>query len=70
MSAGSIWNPCAPGQPLGLPTGADTAARADQRLMLCIGFGDQSIPADLYLPDRTAQGSHGPSASTSTCQRR
>lgn len=50
------WNPAAPGQPLGLLTGADVAARGEQRLMLYVGFDDQSIPPDFYLPDRTAQG--------------
>ncbi len=50
------WNPGAPGQPLGLLTGADVAARGDQRMMLYVGFDDQSIPPDFYLPDRTALG--------------
>jgi len=50
------WNPLAPGQPLGLLTGADVAARGDQRLMLYVGFDDHDIPTDFYLPDRTAVG--------------
>lgn len=50
------WDRTAPGEPLGLMTGDDVGAHGDTRLMLYVGFDDQQVPRDFYLPDRTKQG--------------
>ena len=51
------WLPSEPGEPLGLATGADVAQNSTGRLMLYIGYDNQSVPAGSTLPDRTPQGS-------------
>jgi len=50
------WMPAAPGEPLGLLTGADVAAHDAARLMLYVGFDDQQVPSGFFLPDRTPTG--------------
>ncbi len=52
------WNAAAPraGEALGLLTGADVAANGNGRLMLYVGFDDQSVPDGFFLPDRTPTG--------------
>jgi hypothetical protein len=52
------WAEGAPraGEHLGLLTGADVAANGNGRLMLYVGFDDQNVPQDYFLPDRTPQG--------------
>ncbi|MEZ4399452.1 MAG: hypothetical protein R3B06_05515 [Kofleriaceae bacterium] len=50
------WAPGEPGEPLGMLTGVDVAAHGDDRLMLYVGFDDQAVPPDFYLPDRTPTG--------------
>jgi hypothetical protein len=50
------WTKTALGEPLGMLTGSDVAARGSQRLMLYVGFDDQQVPPDFYLPDRTPTG--------------
>ncbi len=46
----------APGEQLGLLTGADVAQNSSGRLMLYMGFDDQDVPPGFFLPDRTPQG--------------
>lgn len=50
------WMASAPGEHLGLLTGADVAAKDSGRYMLYVGFDDQNVPAGFYLPDRSTQG--------------
>jgi hypothetical protein len=50
------WTPSAPGEHLGLLTGADVAARGDARYMMYGAFDDQNVPAGYFLPDRSQQG--------------
>lgn len=52
------WAEGAPraGERLGLLTGADVAANGNGRLMLYVGFDDQNVPQNYFLPDRTPQG--------------
>jgi hypothetical protein len=47
-----VWDEEAPGEALGLLTGADVAARGDQRLMLYVGFDEQNVPPGFLLPVR------------------
>jgi len=46
----------APGEQLGLLTGADVAQNSTGRLMLYVGFDDQNVPPNFFLPDRTPTG--------------
>ena len=50
------WDANAPGEGLGLLTGADVAQSSTGRLMLYVGFDDENVPAGFALPDRTPQG--------------
>jgi hypothetical protein len=52
------WNAItpAPGEALGLLTGADVAQNTSGRLMLYMGFDDQDVPPGYLLPDRTQAG--------------
>jgi hypothetical protein len=43
----------APGERLGLHTGADVALNSTGRLMLYVGFDDQNVPAGSTLPTKT-----------------
>ena len=47
-----VWDEEAPGEALGLLTGADVAAHGDERLMLYVGFDDQNVPPGFVLPVR------------------
>lgn len=51
-----VWNAAASGEHLGLLTGADVADSGNGRLMVYVGFDDQNVPADFFLPDQSAQG--------------
>lgn len=46
------WDAAAPGEAMGLLTGADVAARGRERRMLYVGFHDQDVPAGFLLPVR------------------
>lgn len=50
------WAPRVPGEHLGLLTGADVAARGDERRMVYVGFDDRNVPPGLFVPIRTAPG--------------
>ncbi len=50
------WSASEPGEPLGLLTGADVGQNGNGRLMLYVGFDDQMVPTNFYLPDRTPTG--------------
>lgn len=50
------WTASAPGEPLGLLTGADVADNGNGRLMLYVGFDDQNVPNGFFLPDHTMTG--------------
>ena len=47
------WDPSAPGEHLGLLTGADVAVRGDERRMVYVGFDDRNVPPGLFVPIRT-----------------
>ncbi len=47
------WTPTETGEPLGLLTGADVAQNGTGRLMLYVGFDDQMVPANFFLPDHS-----------------
>lgn len=51
-----VWDASAPGEHLGLLTGADIAAVGGGRYMVYVGFDDQNVPTGSFLPDRTATG--------------
>ena len=46
------WMQAEPGEGLGLLTGVDVAANGNGRLMLFVGFDDQSVPNGFVLPLR------------------
>lgn len=50
------WDAAAPGEPLGLLTGADVAIRGDERVIAYVGFDDLQVPDGFFLPDHTSQG--------------
>jgi hypothetical protein len=47
------WTPTETGEPLGLLTGADVGQNGNGRLMLYVGFDDQMVPANFFLPDHS-----------------
>jgi hypothetical protein len=51
-----VWMASAPGEHLGLLTGADVAAKDGARYMMYGAFDDQNVPSGFYLPDRSQQG--------------
>ena len=44
------WDSTASGEHLGLLTGADVAQKGTGRYMIYVGFDDQNVPMDSYLP--------------------
>lgn len=50
------WMPSAPGEHLGLLTGADVAVKDGGRYMMYGAFDDQNVPSGYFLPDRSQQG--------------
>ena len=54
------WTPSEAGEPLGLLTGADVAQNGNGRLMLYVGFDDQMVPANFYLPDHSVTPGYRP----------
>jgi hypothetical protein len=47
------WSAAEAGEPLGLLTGADVAQNGNGRLMLYVGFDDQMVPENFFLPDHS-----------------
>jgi len=47
------WDASADGEAMGLLTGADVAQKGTGRYMVYVGFDDQNVPANSYLPTRT-----------------
>ena len=47
------WTQTEAGEPLGLLTGADVAQNGNGRLMLYVGFDDQMVPPNFFLPDHS-----------------
>ncbi len=56
MTRDLIWSSIAPGEDRGLLTGPDVAIDGDARYMAYVGFSDQDVPADFYLPDMSPAG--------------
>jgi hypothetical protein len=50
------WDPSAPGEHLGLLTGADVAQRGDERRMVYVGFDDRNVPPGFFVPIRSSPG--------------
>jgi hypothetical protein len=51
------WSASAPGEPLGLLTGADVAIGSDGgRVMAYVGFDDVGVPAGYFLPEQGSPG--------------
>jgi hypothetical protein len=50
------WDVNAPGEHLGLLTGADVAVRGDERRMVYVGFDDRNVPPGLFVPIRVPPG--------------
>jgi len=53
------WMQAEPGEGLGLLTGADVAMNGNGRLMLYVGFDDQSVPSGFVLPLRAGGATAG-----------
>ena len=51
------WMASAPGEHLGLRTGADVAGKGTARYLVYVVFDDQDVPSGATLPDRSMQGS-------------
>ncbi len=56
MTRDLTWSSLAPGEDRGLLTGPDIAINGDARYMAYVGFSDQDVPADFYLPDMSSAG--------------
>jgi hypothetical protein len=51
-----VWDQSAQGERLGLMTGADVARKGTGRYLVYVGFDDQNVPNESFLPDRTQTG--------------
>ncbi len=51
-----VWDETSAGEHLGLLTGAEVAAKNNGRYLVYVGFDDENVPADSYLPDNSTAG--------------